>query len=247
MRYCFITLLCCCSIASPSQHPRFNQVGYLPSDEKRAIAMSHTPLEGRFAMLDEAGAVVFQGSSANADADGWGPFAHYYVLDFSDLRQPGTYLLRWREALSAPFRIAADAYGDVHEDLLVFMRQQRCGYNPHLDRVCYWADGRSFYGPMPDSTYVDVSGGWHDAGDQLKYLITGSFAAASMLYASIFNSLRGLALLRPDKFAEFQNDHVVYHDDIGDYSTNEPTMDGTAGAILPMAFFAAGSVDANNE
>jgi hypothetical protein len=29
----------------------------------------------------------------------------------------------------------------------------------------------------------------------------------------------------------FQNDHVVYHDDIGDYSTNEPTMDGTAGSM----------------
>jgi hypothetical protein len=28
---------------------------------------------------------------------------------------------------------------------------------------------------------------------------------------------------------------VDYHDDIGDYSTNEPTMDGTAGSILMMA------------
>jgi len=26
----------------------------------------------------------------------------------------------------------------------------------------------------------------------------------------------------------------VYHDDVGDYSTNEPTMDGTADAILMM-------------
>jgi hypothetical protein len=30
---------------------------------------------------------------------------------------------------------------------------------------------------------------------------------------------------------------VVYHDDRGDYSTNEPTMDGTAGAIWMMAYF----------
>jgi endoglucanase len=27
----------------------------------------------------------------------------------------------------------------------------------------------------------------------------------------------------------------VYHDDIKDYSTNEPTMDGTASAILLFA------------
>ncbi len=30
---------------------------------------------------------------------------------------------------------------------------------------------------------------------------------------------------------------VVYHDDVGDYSTNEPTMDGTADAILVMALW----------
>ena len=48
------------------------------------------------------------------------------------------------------------------------------------------------------------------------------------VYASIFNSLRGVGLLRPDDYKDFQNGKVVYHDDIGDYSTNEPTMDGTA-------------------
>jgi len=48
------------------------------------------------------------------------------------------------------------------------------------------------------------------------------------VYASIFNSLRGVGLLRSDDYKDFQNGKVVYHDDIGDYSTNEPTMDGTA-------------------
>ena len=30
---------------------------------------------------------------------------------------------------------------------------------------------------------------------------------------------------------------IGYHDDVGDYSTNEPTMDGTADAILMMALW----------
>jgi peptidoglycan/xylan/chitin deacetylase (PgdA/CDA1 family) len=63
------------------------------------------------------------------------------------------------------------------------MRQQRCGYNPFLDSVCHLHDGRSFYAPFADETYVDASGGWHDAGDQLKYLITASNATARMLLA----------------------------------------------------------------
>jgi peptidoglycan/xylan/chitin deacetylase (PgdA/CDA1 family) len=49
------------------------------------------------------------------------------------------------------------------------------------------------------------------------------------VYKRINNNLSGLTLLKPDTYAAFQNGNVVYHDDIGDYSTNEPTLDGTAG------------------
>lgn len=49
------------------------------------------------------------------------------------------------------------------------------------------------------------------------------------VYKGIYENLKGLSLLRPDTYAPFQNGNVVYHDDIGDYSTNEPTLDGTAG------------------
>ena len=48
------------------------------------------------------------------------------------------------------------------------------------------------------------------------------------IYASKFNSLWGVHLEREDQYAPFQNSVVVYHDDNSDYSTNEPTMDGTA-------------------
>ena len=57
------------------------------------------------------------------------------------------------------------------------------------------------------------------------------------IYRTIHEQLLGLTLLDPDEFAAVQNNHVVYHDDVGDYSTNEPTMDGTAGAIIMMTHF----------
>lgn len=57
------------------------------------------------------------------------------------------------------------------------------------------------------------------------------------IYRSIFKTLKGLVLYNPDEFAHLQNPYVVYHDDIGDYSTNEPTMDGTAGSIIMMAYW----------
>jgi hypothetical protein len=52
---------------------------------------------------------------------------------------------------------------------------------------------------------------------------------------SIFSSLRGVHIKEPDPLAAFQDQRAVYHDDIHDYSTNEPTMDGTASAILLWA------------
>jgi hypothetical protein len=60
------------------------------------------------------------------------------------------------------------------------------------------------------------------------------------IYASIYKSLKGIHLSHEDAYAAFQNPYVVYHDDIGDYSTNEPTMDGTACAIMLMAYLATG-------
>jgi peptidoglycan/xylan/chitin deacetylase (PgdA/CDA1 family) len=48
------------------------------------------------------------------------------------------------------------------------------------------------------------------------------------VYRTIFESLRGIRLMAPDVYANYQGGKAVYHDDIGDYSSNEPTMDGTA-------------------
>ena len=55
------------------------------------------------------------------------------------------------------------------------------------------------------------------------------------VYSSIFNNLIGIRLESADEYAEFQSDLVVYHDDYGDYSSNEPTMDGTASLIYLLA------------
>ena len=54
------------------------------------------------------------------------------------------------------------------------------------------------------------------------------------VYERIFKSLRGVAITEPDPLAAFQGS-AVYHDDSQDYSSNEPTMDGTASAILLWA------------
>ena len=70
----------------------------------------------------------------------------------------------------------------------------------------------------------------------MKKLVPGGLVDGPIA-AKTYKSLRGLHLNQPDEFEEFQTAELVYHDDVGDYSTNEPTMDGTADSILMMVLW----------
>ena len=61
------------------------------------------------------------------------------------------------------------------------------------------------------------------------------------VYTTIFGSLLGVNLnsAEGNDYARFQPGKVVYHDKINDYSTNEPTMDGTAALTFPFSTYAA--------
>lgn len=180
-------------------HIRINQVGYLNEDLKSALLFSHTPVKERFVLVEKGtGKEIASFRPLRIEGKDWGTFGHYYEVDFSQVIRAGQYYLQGKRSgtRSQAFSISPQAYDHLPETLLEFMRQQRCGYNPFLDMVCHQRDGRSAFGPMPDSTFVDASGGWHDAGDQLKYLITGSYATAHMLLAYE---------LYPDRFADRVN------------------------------------------
>lgn len=166
-------------------HIRVNQYGYHPGENKHAIIFSKSSVKEKFGLVDNDGKMILISKPAKLKSQGWGTFNYYYQFDFSECSIQGKYEIRGIKSgtKSHLFEISENAYAGSTDDLLAFMQQQRCGYNPFLDMVCHQRDGRSFYGNLPDSAFVDASGGWHDAGDQLKYLITGSYATAHMLKA----------------------------------------------------------------
>ncbi len=59
------------------------------------------------------------------------------------------------------------------------------------------------------------------------------------VYRSIYQNLKGIALHNPDEYAPFNTGFIVYHDDVGDYSTDEPIMDGTANLTYLFAAMSA--------
>lgn len=165
---------------------RANQIGYQSGESKVAIAFSHSDLrKQKYVIIDvNSGVEVWGPRELGSNIGTYGSFEYHYRLDFSDLNQPGHYQLRIARTdyLSLPFNIGNDVYNGLQELLLSYIRQQRCGYNPFLDTTCHQLDGRTVYGPMPDSTYVDVTGGWHDAGDYLRYLLTSGNSVCRMLF-----------------------------------------------------------------
>jgi len=163
---------------------RANQVGYRLAEPKIAIAFSHSAIPDSFAVVSvESGKVVFEGKVNSLPREIWGRIENHAELDFSGLKTPGRYVVKIGEGESLPFGIAEKVFRELPDELLEFMRQQRCGYNPWLDAVCHPFDGRSAYGPLTNGSYVDARGGWHDAADLLKYLLTSGNATAQMLLA----------------------------------------------------------------
>ncbi|HEY0677336.1 MAG TPA: glycoside hydrolase family 9 protein [Chitinophagaceae bacterium] len=163
---------------------RINLLGYKPSSKKIAVWGSkeqHT-IE-RFQLIDVlSGRKVFEGS-AGKSFGAYGPFAQTYRLDFSDFKDGGKYFLQAGDAVSPEFVISEDVYKGTADFCLRYMRQQRSGFNPFLKDSCHTHDGYTMYGPMPDSTHIDVSGGWHDASDYLQYAATSANATFHLLAA----------------------------------------------------------------
>jgi hypothetical protein len=73
--------------------------------------------------------------------------------------------------------------------------------------------------------------------DSLQHGLTGGLVDGPV-YRTIFATQRAVRLTGPDRFAAFNTGRVVYHDDPGDYVTNEHIMDGTASVLYLVATLA---------
>ena len=60
------------------------------------------------------------------------------------------------------------------------------------------------------------------------------------VYSTIFRGLRGVNIggtHASNNYLDLQPEHMVFHDNMHDYSTNEPTMDGTASLTFPFSYY----------
>ncbi len=123
----------------------------------------------------------------------------------------------------------AQATGDTDfREMETALRDWLFGCNPWgTSMICGWpvAEMPGYDTPTdPHSSYVKMTGDLPLGG-----LVDGP------IYNALFLERAGASLTREDPFAALNKGLAVYHDDIGDYASNEPTMDGTAGLVAYAA------------
>ncbi len=168
---------------------RVNQVGYLSTDEKRCT-FSYDAGDV-FDVIDTAtNQVVYSGAivhrslvTATGETESYG--------DFSNVTTPGTYVIRSQIGVSShSFTISDTPYASLNDSLIKMLSLQRCGE----DLDASWAgamahlqchtDQATIYGT---DIKIDVTGGWHDAGDYGRYVKTGTKAVNDLLFAYMIN------------------------------------------------------------
>ncbi|MEI9909933.1 MAG: glycoside hydrolase family 9 protein [Bacteroidota bacterium] len=171
----------------PKAWIRINQLGYIPEGVKVAVWCSKEELAISTWQLTDAitKKIVLSGKAGEAFG-AYGPFVQTYRLNFSSFKTPGRYYLQAGGASSPEFEIGDEVYKGAADFCLRYMRQQRSGFNPFLKDSCHTHDGYVLYGEkagIKDSTYIDASGGWHDASDYLQYSTTSANATYHLLMA----------------------------------------------------------------
>jgi hypothetical protein len=170
----------------------FSQVGYHPSQPKRAVIeldANDEPLPA--ASLVEIRPDGRQVEKMKARVESWGKFLryHYGVADFSSVRDPGLYLIQYGTQKTGSFPIATDVYERVwHPTLDVFFPVQMDhmfvneGYRvwhgaAHLDDAVQaplheqhfdgYRTGATTNTPYKPGERIPglAVGGWFDAGD----------------------------------------------------------------------------------
>ncbi|MGV4984705.1 glycoside hydrolase family 9 protein [Streptomyces sp. NRAIS4] len=192
----------------PAGVVRVDQVGYAPGETKHAYLMTSRPADrAPFRVLDASGREVLSGTAGPSTGRWNSTYDSVRTLDLSRLTAPGDYQVEVTgplHATSPKFRVAPahELFDKVVQDNARFFTAQRDGADvdpgvlrrkpSHLadgqatvyDTPVYGEDAERLLAPLKAvGGPADVSGGWFDAGDFLKFTHTASYSTASLLLA----------------------------------------------------------------
>nr|MCR4902117.1 glycoside hydrolase family 9 protein [Butyrivibrio sp.] len=163
-----------------------NQVGFVPKGTKRAVLNFD---QKEFEIRDLTGKCVFTGKVKHFGTDDISG-ENTFIADFSELKEDGSYRVYAKDVSSAAFTVSENVYDKLMRDICKCFYYLRCGdvltkeyAGEYYHEPCHMTKA-TVYGE--DVPAVDVSGGWHDAGDYGRYSTAGAVAVAHILYGVRF-------------------------------------------------------------
>jgi endoglucanase len=190
--FLFIFLSFDCSLEAKEKiYIRLNQVGFLPEDLKTAVVFSDVNLDNKFyEIFSTKNEQTILKNSLKSSSITVENFDHAYEIEFSSLVRAGEYRLKIGDSESFPFLVGSSIFNHVADSLLLFFKVQRCGpTDPYLHKVCHLYDVERIIGEEPGIS-ADLTGGWHDAGDYIKFLSTTALATYLMIFAYEFDPIK---------------------------------------------------------
>ena len=159
-----------------------NQVGYKNDSKKTAVFRNTDATEFSVVNADTK-KIVYTGqlsderyNSSAGETDKTG--------DFSSVTESGNYYITCGDLDdSYTFTIGENVYSNLLDDSVRMLYLQRCGTaveDSDFGHIACHTGLATIYGT---NETIDVSGGWHDAGDYGRYIVPAAKAVADLLYA----------------------------------------------------------------
>jgi endoglucanase len=155
-------------------------------DAKRAVVLDKRRLVGKdFTVTDATGTVVLSGKLSSATG-GAKPWRFAALADLSAITAPGSYQVTVGRLQSSPWVVAGDGSGTstAVRHILRFFAMNSDGQEPSPIHGPSHLNDATIVGGSLDGQRVDLTGGWMDAGDTLKFTQTTSFAVVALLAAA---------------------------------------------------------------
>jgi endoglucanase len=153
-----------------------------PADAKVAIVAADFDLRGALFRVERGDRTVLNGQLTPA-AGSAAPWRHAYRADLSGIRRHGVYRVRAAGVVSRPWRVRPGGSSRLIARLLRYFRTNRDGEVPALLHGPSHLNDAVVRGGSHAGAAVDLTGGWMDAGDMIKFSQTTA-AAAAMLQAA---------------------------------------------------------------
>jgi len=160
-----------------------DQMGYKPDDSKIAVVKTDSTDDEEFIVCDaNTNETVYAGKLGDPIYD-YGAELNVRRADFSEFKTEGEYYVYTNEGASYKFEINSNPYKDIYTDTVLMLYRQRCGVEIEnsdvFDHPACHTDKATVYGD--ESKKMDVSGGWHDAGDYGRYTVSTAKTIADLL------------------------------------------------------------------